>query len=186
MRASADDAARLLAEGKAVYASGERMAALKLFERALATTAPSLETRRELLYSSGCCHAAFGDIEAAWQFLRDATDLGLDFNAAEGQPGLMRMEASAQMRIQLRKYAAGQLKSSGTYAKEAFARSRGSTGVTLGAPRRSAASSPLEDLELAPGTGEGFGEIAGRVLALLGVGVVAAVLLFRAGLSSLR
>ncbi len=35
------------------------------------------------------------------------------------------------MRIQLKKFAKGQIKSSGTYAKEAFTKSRTTTGVTV-------------------------------------------------------
>ena len=58
-------------------------------------------------------------------------ELGLDVGGAESNPELLRMEASAQMRIQLRKYIDGRVKSSGTYAREAFAKSRNSSGVTV-------------------------------------------------------
>jgi len=63
-------AAETLDEGKRVYASGGRAAALKLFESALSTMEPPPEVRRELLYSCGCCHAAFGDVDNAWMCIR--------------------------------------------------------------------------------------------------------------------
>ncbi len=85
-------AAEALEKGKQTYATGERMAALKLFEAALDSMArqrtqcgvipvlnvaraqePPLEVQRELLYSCACCHAAFGDIEQAWMCLRGAS-----------------------------------------------------------------------------------------------------------------
>lgn len=93
--AARSQAAEALEKGKQNYASGERMAALKGFENALQTMVglvnssrtalspyvahtrpsaqePSLPVRRELLYSAGCCHAAFGDIENAWICFRGA------------------------------------------------------------------------------------------------------------------
>lgn len=76
------------------------MAALKRFEAALrAEPTPSPQAVHcELLYSAGCCHAAFGDIELAWQNIRDAMELGLDYAAAQTDPSLLKMEASAQAR----------------------------------------------------------------------------------------
>ena len=52
----------LLQEGKALYASGERMQGYKTFEKALRADDASLAlpTRQELLYSCMCCNAAFG------------------------------------------------------------------------------------------------------------------------------
>ena len=56
----------LLQEGKALYASGERMQGMKAFERAMrndtvdgGVTIP-MKTRQELNYGLMCCHAAFG------------------------------------------------------------------------------------------------------------------------------
>ena len=68
-------AAAALRTGKALYAAGDRMGALKAFEAALAKLEPTAtvsDVRMELLYSAACCHAAFGDIEMAWMNLRGA------------------------------------------------------------------------------------------------------------------
>ena len=72
----------LLAEGKALYASGERMQGYKKFEKALRVDDIKLETRQELLYSCMCCNAAFGDVETAKQYLRDMNLSGLPFEVA--------------------------------------------------------------------------------------------------------
>ena len=72
----------LLAEGKALYASGERMQGYKTFEKALRVDDVRLETRQELLYCCMCCNAAFGDVEAAKQYLRDMNLAGLPFDVA--------------------------------------------------------------------------------------------------------
>ena len=68
-------AAAALRTGKALYAAGDRMGALKAFEAALAKLEPTAtvsDVRMELLYSAACCHAAFGDIEMALMNLRGA------------------------------------------------------------------------------------------------------------------
>lgn len=72
----------LLEEGKALYASGERMQGYKKFEKALNADDLKLETRQELLYCCMCCNAAFGDVETAKQFLRDMNLAGLPFEIA--------------------------------------------------------------------------------------------------------
>lgn len=72
----------LLAEGKALYASGERMQGYKTFEKALRVDDIRLETRQELLYCCMCCNAAFGDVETAKQYLRDMNLAGLSFDVA--------------------------------------------------------------------------------------------------------
>lgn len=101
----------------------------------------------------------------------------------------MRMEASPQMRIQLRKFAEGRMKSSGTYAREQFEASRASSGTTVGkrsAGPKSAAQFTLQDLDVSPDTDESFGAIAKRVLALLAAGILISSGLFFAGLGVLR
>ena len=186
--------AQLLQEGKQFYALGERMPALKLFEAALRDETPVPPAlRAELLYCAGCCHAAFGDIELAWMHLREAQELGLPYAKWDSEPGLMRMEASPQMRIQLRKYAEGKIKSSGSYAREQFEKKRaassaGSTkavGSGGGAPG-SASAYALKDLEVAPDTDEDFVAIGKRVGVLLLVAAGGGIALFVGGLSSLR
>ena len=141
------------------------MAGLKLFEKALdspALAASPTELRRELLYSAGCCHAAFGDGELAWQSFRDAIELGLDYEAAASDPDLLRMEVSAQLRIQLKKYSSGQIKSSGSYAREQFAKSRAAqagSSLTVGmgtGPSKSVRDFTFKDVQISPDTDESF------------------------------
>ena len=187
---------QLLDEGKQFYALGERMAALKLFEEALRSdeqlVLPPL-LRRELRYSAGCCHAAFGDIELAWMNLREAVELGLPYASWETEPGLMRMEASAQMRIQLRKYAEGKIKSSGSYAREQFNEKKRAAAAALGegaareepGAKKTAAQYAFQDLEVASDTDESFVAIAKRVGLLLLVAGGGGVLLYLGGLGTL-
>lgn len=88
------------------------------------------------------------------------------------------------MRIQLKKYSEGRIKSSGTYAREQFEKSRATTGSTLGEGARRSVS--FDDLDLSGDTDEGFGSIATRVLSLLVVGVAGAAVLFAVGRPFLR
>jgi hypothetical protein len=94
----------LLKEGKALYATGERMRGYKMFEKALRADDAliPLATRQELLFSCMCCNAAFGDVEIAKQFLRDMNIAGMSFESAMGRSDFMTLEAGAQMRNQVR------------------------------------------------------------------------------------
>ena len=94
----------LLTEGKALYATGERMRGYKMFEKALRADDAliPLATRQELLFSCMCCNAAFGDVEIAKQFLRDMNIAGMSFESAMGRSDFMTLEAGAQMRNQVR------------------------------------------------------------------------------------
>jgi len=123
-----------------------------------------------------------------------ATSAGLPHTAweSESAAGLIRMEASPQMRIQLRKYAEGKVQSSGTYAREQFARKR-AAGAAAAPPlavppggARSASQYAMQDLEVASDTGESFVAIAQRVGMLLAVAAAGGIALYFAGLSSLR
>ena len=107
--------------------------------------------------------------------------MGLDYSSVDEDPGLMRMEASPQVRIQLRKYAEGRIKSSGTVARQQFEASRASASAGAGgAPR--AGSPSLQDLDMSSDTDDSLVGIAKRVALLLLVAVVLAVVLFNAGL----
>ena len=178
-------------------------------DRRLPSQDPPTEIRRELLYSCSCCHAAFGDVDNAWMCLRgaqllssrtplpratltlipaprpspaDAIEMGLDYSTVDEDPTLMRMEAAPQVRIQLRKYAEGRIKSSGTVARQQFEASRNAGGGGGGgaAPRTGAPS--LRDLDMSADTDDSLSGIAKRVALLLLVAVVLSVVLFNAGL----
>ncbi|KAK9826834.1 hypothetical protein WJX81_005525 [Elliptochloris bilobata] len=94
----------LLDEGKQKYNVGDKMGALKLFERCL-NQAPSLEQRQAALFSATAVHASFGDIELAQITLRDGIGAGLDFDAALKDPDMVKFQGSPQVVIQLRKFA---------------------------------------------------------------------------------
>jgi hypothetical protein len=103
-RASAE-AEQLLSAGRAKYDGGDRMGALRLWEQALGT-APTREQRLAALYNAACVHASFGDLELAQIPLKDAIFGGLNFAealAAE-DPRYVKLKASAQVLIQLRKF----------------------------------------------------------------------------------
>jgi len=92
------DVAEEIVAGLREYQSGERMAALKRFEKTYQSDNGNLDQRRDLCYLCACCYAAFGDIELAQIYLREAIELGLDYSEEQSNPRLMRMEVSAQMR----------------------------------------------------------------------------------------
>ena len=108
--------------------------------------------------------------------------MGLDYSTVDEDPTLMRMEAAPQVRIQLRKYAEGRIKSSGTVARQQFEASRNAGGGGGGgaAPRTGAPS--LRDLDMSADTDDSLSGIAKRVALLLLVAVVLSVVLFNAGL----
>ena len=182
----------LLQEGKALYASGERMQGMKTFEKALRSDDIKLETRQELLYSCMCCNAAFGDVETAKQYLRDMNLAGLTFDVAMLDSKLMPLEASAQMRNQLKKFAAGELKSQGTVQREIFEsqRAQSNEGGSVGArgaqkPQRMG-DMDLMNLDISGDTSAEVGAIATRVVGLLVLSVVGFIGLFQVGLQFLR
>ena len=194
---AADDPEALLAEGKALYASGERMQGFKKFERALRAEPDrlALATRQELLYSCMCCNAAFGDVETAKQYLRDMNIAGLPFDVALATDGFMPLESSAQMRNQLIKFASGEMKSQGTVQREIFEKTRaetgtGSLGGSVGAnpvgqkPQRMG-DMDLMNLDLNDTSAE-VGDIAKRVGGLVVLSIVGFIGLFQAGLTLLR
>ena len=191
------DPEALLAEGKALYASGERMQGFKKFERALRAEPDrlALATRQELLYSCMCCNAAFGDVETAKQYLRDMNIAGLPFDVALATDGFMPLESSAQMRNQLVKFASGEMKSQGTVQREIFERDR---GQRAGAPGGSVGAGPggqkpqrmgdmdLMNLDISGDTSAEVGDIAKRVVGLALLSVLGFVGLFKFGLQFLN
>jgi hypothetical protein len=79
--------------------------------------------------------------------------MGLDYNSIDQDPQLLRMEAAPQVRIQLRKYADGRIKSSGVFARQQFEASReASRSATSGAPPKRAGVPSLKDLEVSSDT----------------------------------
>ena len=122
----------------------------------------SLPVRREIRYQAMCCVAAFGDVEMAKQYLREMELLGLPYDVAINDPSLMRMESSALMRNQLKKYASGSEKSFGTVQREVYER----TKKTLpGGPGGDApiVNKGLMELEIDDNTDASVGGIAKRV-----------------------
>lgn len=114
--------------------------------------------------------------------------------AAQLDESLMRMEASAQLRNQLKKFAAGELKSSGTVQREIFESSRGEQGQGRGGsvgaqgtqkPQRMG-DMDLMNLDIDEGTSAEMGAIATRVVGLVALSVVGFVGLFQVGLQFLR
>ena len=170
----------LLAQGRALYERGERMQGYKLFEKALSADArgTSTETRAELLYCAMCCNAAFGDVETAKMYLREMQMFGLDFEYAMQDSGLMKMESSALMKNQLKKFAAGEGKSFGTVQREQYERDKAAA-----APLPPTNVRGLADLEISSDTDESVEAIVKRVGALVALSVVGFAALFKGGMS---
>lgn len=174
------DAASMLADGRAMYERGERMNGFKTFERALdgGDGTMTAETRRELCYCAMCCSAAFGDVETAKMYLREMQAYGLDFEMAIADPRLMKMESSALMKNQLKKFAAGEGKSFGTVQRERYERDQAAKGP---GPAPTSVKG-LRDLDISSDTDESVEAIVGRVAALIALSVVGFAALFAAGM----
>lgn len=170
-RTRASVPSELIAEGKAKYEKGDKMGALKLFEEA-SSRSEDLSVKRAALYNQCCCHTYFGDLELAQIALREAIQCGLDYGRVEEDPDLLRMEASAQVRNQLRSFASGRQASSGTRQRRDFERMK-RTGE-----RRSSAGSQmsgmLEDIE----TGDNIDVTVQGLLRRVVLVIVAFVLAF--------
>ncbi|GAB4823977.1 hypothetical protein N2152v2_011023 [Parachlorella kessleri] len=110
-KASAE-AGALLSAGLQKYVSGDKYGALTLFEDCLKKD-PSREDRLAALWNATCIHAYFGDAEVAQIMLREAVALGLDFEAAllGSDPRMVKLQASAQILIKLRKFSQATAKS---------------------------------------------------------------------------
>lgn len=80
------------------------MGAVMLYEKALKKD-PTVQQRQDALYNSTCAHAFAGDVEFAQVTLRDAIVAGLDFDATMKDPDAIKLQASQQVIIQLRKFA---------------------------------------------------------------------------------
>eukprot|EP00892_Ulva_mutabilis_P006777 jgi/Ulvmu1/4471/UM002_0196.1 len=85
----------------------DRMGALREYEKALKDSTLDAAVRRTLLYNSCCIHAAFGDLELAQVPLREAIGLGLDLEQAlqSPEPGMLKLKASQQVVIALKRFA---------------------------------------------------------------------------------
>lgn len=122
------------------------MGALSLWERSLSSD-PDPGQRQAALFNATCVHAAFGDVELAQITLREAVQCGLDFSKAVEEPmaidpALVRLVASQQVLIRLRKFNESTLKSMGMNASSPpFAEPRSfsvRTGSAQSSGRRSA------------------------------------------------
>lgn len=102
---SSSEANDLLSAGLEKYVAGDKMGALNYWEDCL-NKSPSPEDRLAALWNSMCVHAYFGDAEVAQISLREAVALGLDFENGLKQtdPRFVRLQASAQVIIQLRRF----------------------------------------------------------------------------------
>jgi hypothetical protein len=69
LSSAAPQAARLLDEGLGKFNAGDRMGALMLWEKALASD-PTAQQRQAVLYNATAVHASYGDIELAQITLR--------------------------------------------------------------------------------------------------------------------
>jgi hypothetical protein len=154
----------------------------KMFERALDMPVSSMETRAELCYCAMCCNAAFGDVETAKMWLREMQAYGLDFEDSLVDGSLMRMESSALMKNQLKKFAAGEGKSSGTVQREAYERDKAAQAAA-GIVGPATTVRGLADLEISSDTDESVEAIIKRVGLLLVLSVAGFAALFTGGMS---
>lgn len=90
--------------GREKHDKGDRMGAVMLYEKALKKD-PTVQQRQDALYNSTCAHAFAGDAEFAQVTLRDAIVAGLDLEATMKDPKAVKLQASQQVIIQLRKFA---------------------------------------------------------------------------------
>ena len=183
---SGHPAETLLDESRGLYEQGERMQGYKKLEQAMKLDEDaSLPVRREIRYQAMCCVAAFGDVEMAKQYLREMELLGLPYDVAINDPSLMRMESSALMRNQLKKFASGSEKSFGTVQREVYER----TKKTLpGGPGGDApiVNKGLMELEIDDNTDVSVGGIAKRVGGVVLASIGGFTLLFFAGLKLIQ
>ena len=185
---------KLLDESRVLYESGERMQGYKKLEQAMKRkdeiNAP-VEIRREIRYQAICCGAAFGDVELAKQYLREMELLGLAFDLAMENRSLMRMEASALMLNQLKKFATGSEKSFGTVQREVYEKTQGGKiltdgpgGTTLTPP--GVLSKGLEGLEIDNNTDASASGIAKRVGGVIVIAIGGFYALFSLGLKLIQ
>jgi|Transcript_4973 hypothetical protein len=104
----------LLSAGKVKFESGDRMGALRLWEQ-IPSKGPTQQERVTAAYNQTCVHASFGDLELAQITLRDAVLEGLDFKRMLEDPeafdeDAVRLRASQQVMIRLRKFAEAAIK----------------------------------------------------------------------------
>lgn len=183
---SGHPAETLLDESRGLYEQGERMQGYKKLEQAMKLDEDaSLPVRREIRYQAMCCVAAFGDVEMAKQYLREMELLGLPYDVAINDPSLMRMESSALMRNQLKKFASGSEKSFGTVQREVYERTK---KTMPGGPGGDApiVNKGLMELEIDDNTDASVGGIAKRVGGVVLASIGGFALLFFAGLKLIQ
>lgn len=165
-----------MSEAQTKYQAGDRFGALQLWEQALRHD-PDIEERKTALYNSTAVYASAGDLELAKMTLREAIQLGLDFQATsqgQGSPGCVDLRASQQVLIQLRKFNEATLKAMSTPS---------TPGTYKGKVVTSAKSlSEIFDSEEVGGVDTSIAGVATRVALVLVALSALGVLLFRMGL----
>lgn len=121
MTSASSEASQLLESGRKKWDAGDRMGALNLWESAL-DAQPTNQQRTAALYNATAVHASFGDIELAQITLRDAVQNGLDFQRAvespeEIDPVMVKLRASQQVLIRLKRFAETTKRASGSVAE---------------------------------------------------------------------
>lgn len=188
---SSSKAAELIQDGKALFAANDRMGALGQFEEAtrVAVTASEFQAA---YFNAACVHASFGDVEPAQSCLRSAINSGLVLEQALKDPTLLRISASPQVVIQLKKFAANVARQQQEQVSGAAA-ARAATSMPRAAPKpgpsvpggwRAAVDQDLTELLQTENQGidASFGAIVRRVAIVLVVGVALGVGLFFFGL----
>jgi len=185
--AASTAAGEAIARGKERFKSGDMMGALKEWDAGLAQS-PDEEQRRELHFSSACVHAAFGDVELAKMSVRDAINAGLVWDEAVRREGYLELQASTQVKIQLRNFA-DQVARGARRAREAEAAGPLTPAATPAPPRpRVSARTSVEELvgaKMADGMDVSVGGVVRRVAFLLAALIGLGVALYFAGLQTL-
>ncbi|KAK9841165.1 hypothetical protein WJX74_001299 [Apatococcus lobatus] len=187
---ASSEASGTIAAGKEKYKGGDRMGALKLFEDAV-NQDPSVPERQSAHYHAMCVHASYGDVELAQISLRSGLNAGMDFEAALSNPDNLKMQASPQIAVQLKRFAAAAKKIKSALQPEGSARksgggSSGGQQSTSSGPAPSAADiSSLFDTEKT-GLDTSILGIARRVAILLLLLSALGTGLFFIGLKSLN
>lgn len=176
-----------MASARAKFDAADRMGALALWEAALKAD-PDDAQRLAALYNATVVHAGFGDVELAQITLREAVQRGLDFGATvadpeAADPAFVRLVASQQVLVRLRKFEAATRKAMGAAA---------APPPSAGAGRRGAGRPSMMDRDLSAmletdmqGIDTSIGGIVRRVAVLLLVLSGAGVALFAVGIKYL-
>ncbi|MEW5302450.1 MAG: hypothetical protein WDW36_005235 [Sanguina aurantia] len=169
--------------GKERYAAKDLMPALKHFEDVLSAD-PTTKQKQASWFGATAVHASFGDVELAQITLRAGIQEGLDYAQALNDPGMLKINTSTQVMIQLRKFNEASLAARDIRALNPKAASPGSRPISRNAEK--------QDMDLASLIGSAKSDeaevdtsvpaIIKRVFLLLLLGVVGGTVLFFLGL----